>query len=114
MNQSILSRMNLIMDFDQPDAATMTARVSKLTGCDDKGTIRQMVECLGDMIRCCREKSITDGSCGMRELIGWVQSFMIMHDVMAAAKYTVISAVSSDPENREEVLSSCLLPRFNP
>lgn len=114
MNQSVLSRMNLIMDFDQPDAATMTARVSKLTGCDDKGAIRQMVECIGDMIRCCREKSITDGSCGMRELIGWVQSFMIVHDILAAAKYTVLSAVSSDPENREEILSSCLLPRFNP
>ena len=114
MNQSVLSRMNLIMDFEQPDAATMTARVSKLTGCDDKGAIRQMVECIGDMIRCCREKSITDGSCGMRELIGWVQSFMIVHDILAAARYTVLSAVSSDPENREEILSSCLLPRFNP
>lgn len=114
INQSVLSRMNLIMDFEQPDAATMTARVSKLTGCDDKGAIRQMVECIGDMIRCCREKSITDGSCGMRELIGWVQSFMIVHDILAAARYTVLSAVSSDPENREEILSSCLLPRFNP
>lgn len=114
INQSVLSRMNLIMDFEQPDAATMTARVSKLTGCDDKGAIRQMVECIGDVIRCCREKSITDGSCGMRELIGWVQSFMIVHDILAAARYTVLSAVSSDPENREEILSSCLLPRFNP
>lgn len=114
INQSVLSRMNLIMDFEQPDAATMTARVSKLTGCDDKGAIRQMVECIGDVIRCCREKSITDGSCGMRELIGWVQSFMIVHDILAAARYTVLSAVSSDPENREEILSSCLLPRFSP
>lgn len=114
MNQSVLSRMNLIIDFDQPDAATMTARVSKITGCEDKSAIRQMVECMGEVIRCCQEKSITDGSCGMRELIAWVQSFMIEHDILAAARYTVLSAVSSDPENREEILSSCLLPRFNP
>ena len=114
MNQSVLSRMNLIIDFDQPDTATMTNRVIKLTGCTDKGAVRQMVECVGEIIRCCREKSITDGSYGMRELIAWVQSFMVTHDILAAAKYTVLSAVSGDPENREEILSSCLLPRFDP
>lgn len=114
MNQSVLSRMNLIIDFDQPDTATMANRVIKLTGCADKGAVRQMVECVGEIIRCCREKSITDGSCGMRELIAWVQSFMVTHDILAAAKYTVLSAVSGDPENREEILSSCLLPRFDP
>ncbi len=52
MNQSVLSRMNLIIDFEQPDAATMTARVSKLTGCEDKGAIRQMVDCIGEITRC--------------------------------------------------------------
>ena len=114
MNQSVLSRMNLIIDFDQPDTATMANRIIKLTGCTDKGAVRQMVECVGEIIRCCREKSITDGSCGMRELIAWVQSFMVTHDILAAAKYTVLSAVSGDPENREEILSSCLLPRFDP
>ena len=114
MNQSVLSRMNLIIDFDQPDTATMANRVIKLTGCTDKGAVRQMVGCVGENIRCCREKSITDGNCGMRELIAWVQSFMVTHDILAAAKYTVLSAVSGDPENREEILSSCLLPRFNP
>lgn len=114
MNQSVLSRMNLIIDFDQPDTATMANRVIKLTGCTDKGAVRQMVGCVGEIIRCCREKSITDGNCGMRELIAWVQSFMVTHDILAAAKYTVLSAVSGDPENREEILSSCLLPRFNP
>lgn len=114
MNQSVLSRMNLIIDFDQPDTATMANRVIKLTGCTDKGAVRQMVGCVGEIIRCCREKSITDGNCGMRELIAWVQSFMVTHDILAAAKYTVLSAVSGDPENREEILSSCLLPRINP
>ena len=114
MNQSVLSRMNLIIDFDQPDTATMANRVIKLTGCTDKGAVRQMVGCVGEIIRCCREKSITDGNCGMRELIAWVQSFMVTHNILAAAKYTVLSAVSGDPENREEILSSCLLPRINP
>lgn len=111
MNQSVLSRMNLIMDFDQPSAGEMTARVASLTGCTDKSAIRQMVECMDDIIKHCRE-TITDGSCGMRELISWVQSYMIEGDLMEAAKYTVVSAVSNDPECREEVLNSCLRPRL--
>ena len=113
MNQSVLSRMNLIMDFDQPSAGEMTARVASLTGCTDKSAIRQMVECMDDIIKHCRE-TITDGSCGMRELISWVQSYMIEGDLMEAAKYTVVSAVSNDPECREEVLNSCLRPRLAP
>lgn len=46
----------------------------------------------------CKETMINDGSCGVRELISWVQSYMICGDVLEAAKYTVLSSVSSDPE----------------
>ena len=67
-----------------------------------------------DIATRCRQTMITDGSCGMRELISWVQSYMIEGDLMEAAKYTVVSAVSNDPECREEVLNSCLRPRLAP
>ena len=35
-------------------------------------------------------------------------------DILEAAKYTVLAAISSDEESRTDVLSSCLLPRFAP
>lgn len=114
MNQSVISRMNMVIDFDQPDPATMALRVSGITGCSDKGAIRQMVDMITEIAERCRVNMITDGSCGMRELIAWVQSYMVCGDFLESAKYTVLSSVSADPENREDILNSCLMPKFAP
>ena len=56
---------------------------------------------------------ITDGCCGVRELISWVQSYMICRNELEAAQYTVLASVSNDPENRADILESCLRPQFN-
>ena len=56
----------------------------------------------------CRENLITDGCCGVRELISWVQSYMVCGDIREAADYTLLSSVSADSESRKEVENSCL------
>lgn len=98
MNQSVISRMNLIMDMDEPDVDTLTERTMKVTGCTDKSAVADMAASIQEISERCRETMITDGSCGVRELISWVQSFMVCGNIMEAAKYTVLSSVSSDPE----------------
>ena len=112
MNQSVISRMNLVIDMDEPDAETLTRRVMNITGCTDNSMVRKMAETVKDISERCRETMITDGCCGVRELISWVQSYMITNDAMEAARYTVLASVSSDPENRQEIENSCLQPKF--
>lgn len=112
MNQSVISRMNLVIDMDEPDAETLTRRVMNITGCTDNSIVRKMAETVKDISERCRETMITDGCCGVRELISWVQSYMICNDVMEAARYTVLASVSSDPENRQEIENTCLQPKF--
>ena len=112
MNQSVISRMNLVIDMDEPDAETLTRRVMNITGCTDNAMVRKMAETVKDISERCRETMITDGCCGVRELISWVQSYMICNDAMEAAKYTVLASVSSDPENRQEIENTCLQPKF--
>lgn len=112
MNQSVISRMNLIMDMDEPDVDTLTERTMKVTGCTDKSAVADMAASIQEISERCRETMITDGSCGVRELISWVQSFMVCGNIMEAAKYTVLSSVSSDPENRADILSSCLEQKY--
>ena len=112
LNQSIVSRMNLIFDMDTPDAKTMAERAMGITGCKDKNIVHKMAETIEKIIDKCREDLITDGSCGMRELISWVQSYMICEDAAAAAEYTVLSSVSADSESREIIRSTCVLPTF--
>ncbi len=112
MNQSIISRMNLILDVETPDVDVLAERVLKVTGCADKTLVTDMAVAVQEISERCRETMISDGSCGVRELISWVQSYMVCGDVLEAAKFTVLSSVSGDPENRADILSSCLEQKF--
>ena len=112
MNQSVISRMNLVMDMDEPDADTLTKRVTGITGCTDHSMVKRMAETIKEISERCRETMITDGCCGVRELISWVQSYMICGDPMESARYTVLASVSSDPENRMEIENTCIQPKF--
>lgn len=112
MNQSVISRMNLIMDMEEPDVDTLTERTMKVTGCTNKSVVSDMAASIQEISERCRETMINDGSCGVRELICWVQSYMVCGNIMEAAKYTVLSSVSSDPENRADILSSCLEQKY--
>jgi hypothetical protein len=104
--------MNLIMDIDAPDIDTLTERAMKVTGCTDSKKVSEMATAVQEISEHCKNTMITDGSCGVRELISWVQSYMVCGDVLEAAKYTVLSSVSGDPENRADILSSCLEQKF--
>jgi len=112
LNQSVISRMNLVIDIDKLDPDTMAERACGPTGCTDFTIVRRMAETVDAIATRCRELMITDGSCGMRELISWVQSFMVCNDEMEAARHTVLSSVSADPENRMEIYNTCLAPLY--
>ncbi|MDD2981024.1 MAG: AAA family ATPase [Hespellia sp.] len=108
MNQSIISRMNLVVDLDEPDEATLIKRVQGITGCKDHSAIKTMAQIIKDVNEYCQEASIRDGCCGVRELISWVQSYMICNDIAQAAKYTVLASASSDGQSRMEIQSRCI------
>lgn len=112
LNQSIISRMNLVIDMEEPDTDTLIGRVVNITGCTDTGTVAEMAKTLLEINEHCRETMITDGSCGVRELISWVQSYMVSGSVLESANYTVLSSASSDPENRAEIYSTCIEGKF--
>lgn len=112
LNQSIISRMNLVIDMDEPDTDTLVSRVVNITGCTDTGMVTEMAKTVLEINEHCRETMITDGSCGVRELISWVQSYMVSGSILESANYTVLSSASSDPENRAEIFSTCLEGKF--
>ncbi len=113
MNQSILSRMQLKVDMKVPDEETMAERAIKVSGCTEKPVVRKMVKCVRKMAEKCQAMMVSDGSCGMRELISWAQSYMVLHDPVAAAKFTVIPSATADEETQAELRSACLDPLFS-
>lgn len=112
MNQSILSRMQLKVDMKEPDEMTMVERVIKVSGCTEKRIVRKMVKCIRNMAEKCQTMMVTDGSCGMRELISWAQSYLVLQDPIEAAKFTVIPSATADEETQAELKSACLDPLF--
>lgn len=112
MNQSILSRMQLKVDMKEPDEETMAERAIKVSGCTEKPVVRKMVKCVRKMAEKCQAMMVSDGSCGMRELISWAQSYMVLHDPVEAAKFTVIPSATADEETQAELRSACLDPLF--
>ena len=112
MNQSVISRMNLIIDMEEPDVDTLTERTMKVTGCTDRTAVSEMAAAVQEINEHCRETMINDGSCGVRELISWVQSYMVTGSILDAARFTVLSSVSSDPDNRADIYSTCLEQKF--
>jgi MoxR-like ATPase len=112
MNQSIISRMDLIYDIAAPDLATMVKRVMNVTGFTDEQEATKMALVVRDIAERCRETMITDGSCGMREFKSWVLSTMITKDPYESALATIISSASADPDNRSDLVSTCLEKQY--
>lgn len=112
MNQSIISRMDLIYDIETPDLATMVKRVMQVTGCNDEQETAKMAGVVRDIADRCRQTMISDGSCGMRELKAWVLSTMITKDPYESALTTVIASASADPENRADLIDTCLKKQY--
>ena len=98
----------MVIDMDAPDEETMVERVLAITGCSDKKSVRTMTQIVRSIAQYCQDNLITDGCCGVRELIAWVQSFMVCGDIQEAAHYTILSSVTADSESRIEIEGSCL------
>lgn len=112
MNQSIISRMNMIYDMDELPKEQLVSRVMSVTGCDNKGLLAQMADVVIDIARKRKETMITDGSCGVREFIAWVQSTMITGNPYESALCTIIPLATADPECRAELIDTCLSIRI--
>lgn len=113
MNQSVISRMDLIYDMEAPDLNTMVKRVMNITGFTDEQEATKMAIVVRDIAERCRQTMITDGSCGMREFKSWVLSTMVTKDPYESALSTIISSASADPDNRAELISSCLETQYS-
>jgi len=112
MNQSIISRMDLVYDVASPDLVTMVKRVMNVTGYTDEQEATKMALVVRDIAERCHQTMITDGSCGMREFKSWVLSTMITKDPYESALATVIASASADPDNRADLISTCLEKQY--
>jgi len=114
INQSVIDRMNLVLDIEIPPPEIMAQRAMSVTGCEDDYMVSQMVQVVNDMADFCHKNGITDGSCGMRGLIDWIISSEITGDPYTSALHTVVSKATANEEDRQALITTVLEPLFAP
>lgn len=112
INSSVISRMQYKKDTALPTEEELKERIKKITGFSDDSKLSEMIRVVAEMHSTCQEHMITDGSCGVRELIDWVQAYMVLGDIITAAECTIIPSASADPDNQEDLRNSTLYTHF--
>ena len=112
MNNSVISRMQFVKDTELPDDTELKERIEKITGFSDDVILSRMISVVHEIHTFCQERMITDGTCGVRELVDWVQGYQALNDVVEAALISILPKASADPESQHEIKIACLDPKF--
>lgn len=122
IQQSVLSRMDIVRDVPNPSAEELAERTKALTGFSDEVLMLKMAETIKNINEFCHERDITDGICGPRELANWAKMALVIakisNDLLSerivcqAAFSTLINKVSQDKEDAEAVITGCLKVAF--
>jgi len=112
LNESLLSRINLIIDVENISVDEMVSRAALKTGFNDTNLLKKMAETVYTIREYCAEEMIDDGVCGSREYIDWVWAYMCQGDVVEAAKDTILSHATQSLEAKQDILDACVLTKF--
>ena len=112
VNESVLSRMDMVFDTVTPTAEEMTDRALLKTGETDRGKVLEMANCIHEIRRYCHNQSISADVCGNRELIGWVEASIGEESPVDTVKASVISKITDEAELQEEIMEACVVTRF--
>lgn len=127
IQQSVLSRIDIIREIDNPEKSVLVARAMSNTGCDDKKALEKMADVFQEINEYCKNQDISDGVCGPREFQNWIKKAMLAEmringapkknlsteSICSAAFSTILSHVSQVSEDREDVLTAVINKKFD-
>ncbi len=113
MNQSVISRQDLIMDFDLPDDETLIGRICGLSGYPDRDVVERMLKVKRSVDSILNENGVSDGDTGVRQLIHWASLIRVTGEPYLAAMNTLIPGATADPEVRIDLINA-LESQFSP
>lgn len=125
IQQSVLSRMDIVMQIENPSIAETVERTKAKTGFKEKMLLAKMANVMNEINTFCREHDIRDGVCGPRELKNWAQESILVQmaedgtdvpmesSVITALFPTLLSKVSQSPEDVEDVITGVINKHFD-
>ena len=122
IQQSVLSRIDIVREIGNPTAMKLSERTISQTGFPDKGCMLVMSEMILAINEYCEKNDITDGICGPRELSNWAKKAMLLAKreeskvedyVLDAAFSTLIPKISQTKDDAEDVITACLQTKWS-
>ena len=113
MNQSVISRQHLIMDFDLPDDDALIGRICSVSGLGDRKTVEKMLKVKRAADSILSENGVSDGDTGVRQLIHWASLTRVTGDPYLAGMNTLIPGATADAEVRVDLIQA-LESQFSP
>ncbi len=139
IQQSVLSRCQIIRSVPNPELEVMVDRCRRETGfplrklifgdsasMEKEDALTKMGKTIEKIEEFCHEENITDGVCGPREFSAWARETMLnaelrdeIHpekidtiDVLRAAFPTVIEKATQNEDDKEAIITQCFIPLF--
>lgn len=125
IQQSVLSRIDMVHYIENPEVDELVSRTMKSTGFKNKTLLKVMANTIREADQYCQDKDITDGVCGPRELQNWAKKAMILQhledgtfdcneDIVAKAAFpSVIYKISQRSEEIEEVMTAVFAKKYD-
>lgn len=125
IQQSVLSRIDMVHYIENPEVEELVSRTVKATGFKNRSFLTDMAITVRDANKYCQEKDITDGVCGPRELLNWAKKAMILQhlnegnfdcteEIIAEAAFpSILFKISQRSEEIEEVMTAVFAKRYD-
>ena len=125
LQEAVYSRINYIKQIPEPTADELFQRTKAQTGFANDALLKKMSTCIVDIHEYCKEKDITGGVCGPRELLDWAQNAILESEdreeskisetsVIVAALETVLEKVAQNEDDIEDVITGVFNKHFSP
>ncbi len=125
IQEAVFSRINYIKQIPEPTETELFTRTKAQTGFTNDEMLRKMAKCVSEIYEYCKEKDITGGVCGPRELVDWAQNAMLESEdneevmisersVIVAAMDTVIQKVAQNEDDINDVITEVFKKSFSP
>lgn len=124
IQQSVLSRMDIVREVKVPTSEEMAERCMALTGFPQKKSMLKMSKIISEINKYCEAHDITDGVCGPRELNNWAKKAIMMskkngevvisdETIVDAAFPVLLTKVSQNTEEMEEIITSVFQKQYD-
>lgn len=125
IQEAVYSRINYIKQIPEPTKEELFNRTKAQTGFSESDLLDKMAHCIVDIHEYCKEKDISGGVCGPRELLDWAQNTILESEdsgeekisecsVIIAALETILEKVAQNEDDIEDVITGVFKKHFSP